>query len=226
MKPGLPREFEEMIRKRHEILLNEYLNLKKKKIYKIGRYKVVVYPDVFPPFDDSLFFYKFLKKLKNPGRALDMGTGSGILSLGIQKKAKSIVSADINKKVIKSLKETINLNKIKNIEPRCSNIFSNIKEKFDTIVFNAPFMYFKPKNMLEKAICDENYKDLGKFLKQARKHLTKNGRIYLAFSNIGDMDYFGKLIRNNKLKTKLLSKKKAFPISSMNKLFYYIYEIK
>ncbi|OGJ21603.1 hypothetical protein A3K73_02920 [Candidatus Pacearchaeota archaeon RBG_13_36_9] len=226
MKPQLPKEFEEMIKKRHEILLKKYLISKKKKIYKIDQYKIVVYPDVFPPFDDSLFFYKFLKKLKNPGRALDIGTGSGILSLGMQKKAKSIVSSDINKKAIKSLKETIKLNKIKNIEPRYSNIFSKINERFGTIVFNAPFMYFKPKNMLERAICDENYRDLEKFLKQVKKHLTKKGKIYLAFSNIGDTNYLRKLIKNNKLKTKLLSKKKAFPISGMNKLFYYIYEIR
>ncbi len=226
MKPSLPLDFENMVKKRHELLLTKYLVFKKKKIYKIGRYKIVVYPDVFPPFDDSIFFYRFLQKIKNPGAVLDMGTGSGVLALAIQKNAKSIIAAKINKKAVKSVKETLKINKIKNIEARYSNIFSNIREKFDIIVYNSPFMYFKPESLLEKAICDKNYKNLEKFLKQSKAHLNKKGKIFLEISNIGDITYIKRLIKKYKFKLKFQAKKKAFAMKGMKGLYYFILELK
>jgi len=155
-----------------------------------------------------------------------MGTGSGVLSLAVNKTAKEIIAVDINKEAIKSLKETIKANKLEKIKAKFSNIFSNINKKFDTITFNPPFMYFKPKNNLEKAICNQNYKDLERFFKQVRKYLKKKGKIYMIFSDIGDINYLKRLIEKNKFKYKILKEKKAIPLVGNERFYYYIFEIK
>ena len=64
-----------------------------------------------------------------------------------------------------------------------SNLFKNLDEKFDTIIFNPPYLPSDPK--LKDLTLDggkKGYELIQKFLKQAKKHLEKKGIILLLFS--------------------------------------------
>jgi len=225
-KPSLSKEEIEKIRKKHKIVLSKVSE--HKKYYRVGRLKLKVYPKAFPPCPDSILFANFLSKLKNTGKVLDMGTGSGILALSIAKNASYVLAVDINKDALRSTKENALLNRINNIKFRYSNVFSNIKEKFDTIIFNPPFRFFKPKNLLDKSMTDHNYKTLSNFFKNVNKHLNKKGKIYIIFSNSGDIKYLEKMINKGGFSFKILKRVRSNLFGWDTKDFpnyYYIYKI-
>ncbi|MDZ4256188.1 MAG: Rossmann-like fold-containing protein, partial [archaeon] len=83
-------------------------------------------------------------------------------------------------------------------------------EKFTTIVWNFPFCNTKAKSYLEKSVFDYQYKSLERFLKEAKKHLKKNGRIILGFSpDLGDEKLLKKIIHKKGYGQKLICEKKS-----------------
>jgi release factor glutamine methyltransferase len=65
---------------------------------------------------------------------------------------------------------------------------------FDLIIFDPPFRWFAPCDLLEAATTDENYRALTRFFRQARQHLTDHGRILIFFGSSGDLAYLQQLI--------------------------------
>jgi HemK-related putative methylase len=141
---------------------------------------------MYQPAEDSLFFAEFLNNylsnLKNKQISyLDMGTGSGILSdVAKKNNIDNILAVDIDKESIEFVKKK-GFNVIK------SNLFSKIKknQKFDIITFNAPYL---PEDKYDKKPDTTGGKKGDeaslKFLKEAKKHLNKNGKIFLLISSL------------------------------------------
>tara|TARA_B100001964_G_scaffold244953_1_gene329054 strand:- start:3186 stop:3764 length:579 start_codon:yes stop_codon:yes gene_type:complete len=162
--------------------------------------------EIYQPAEDSYFFSNFLKKyLKNNkiNSYLDMGTGSGILSETALKflDKKNILAADVNPEAIKLLKQ-------KNLKAVKSNLLEKIKTKFDLITFNAPYLprdLREPKDSQVATTGGKRGDEISvKFLKQAKKHLSKNGKILLLISSLTPMD------KIKKFKPKVVAKKKIF----------------
>lgn len=196
---------------------------KEKKEIKILNKKIIYLPGIFAPlWGDSILLAKVIKKqIKKGEEVLDLGTGSGIQGLFAAEKAKKVLSVDINKKAIECAKiNSIKNNLSKKIETKKGYLFSNINKKFDTIIFNPPFRWFNPRDLLEKGEVDKRYKTLRKFFKKVKKYLKENGRIILVFSNSGDINYLKFLIEKNKFNYKILKKER------INAWDYFVYEIK
>ncbi|MBU2576624.1 MAG: methyltransferase [Nanoarchaeota archaeon] len=145
---------------------------------------------VYQPAEDSYFFSKFLKNYLSKNKInsyLDMGTGSGILSETASKflDKKNILSADINPDAIKIVKE-------KGFSAIKTNLFSKIPENFDLITFNAPYLPMDPREPKDSQIATTGGKygdEISiKFLTQAKKHLNKNGKIFLLISSLTPQD--------------------------------------
>ncbi|MDH3352980.1 MAG: methyltransferase [Nanoarchaeota archaeon] len=161
---------------------------------------------VYQPAEDSYFFADFLKKYikKHEIKSyLDMGTGSGILSetmLGFLDK-KNILAADINPAAVKLVKKK-GLNAIK------TNLFEKIKDNYDLITFNAPYLPLdsrEPKDSQVATTGGKHGDEISvKFLTQAKKYLNKNGKILLLVSSLTPMD------KIEKLGAKVVAKKKIF----------------
>ncbi|MDP3986789.1 MAG: methyltransferase, partial [Nanoarchaeota archaeon] len=139
---------------------------------------------------------------------LDVGTGSGILAIAAKVAgAKSVLAVDINK-------EATNYVKAKGINSRVSDLFSNIKEKFDLIVFNPPYL---PKDNLEDDDSEttttggkHGHEIISRFLQEAKTHLTKNGRILLLFSSLTGRENVDKVLRENNYHFNTLETQKLF----------------
>lgn len=158
---------------------------------------------IYEPQEDSFLLQKYVKKYAK-GKVLDMGTGSGIQAETALTKTKDVLAVDINKEALKN----------KNIKTKYSNLFSNIKEKFDLIIFNPPYLP-KEKNFKDKDLIGGT-KIIEKFLKETKNHLNKNGKILLVFSSLtGNVDH---LLKKYKYKFRNLETKNLF----FEKLYVYL----
>jgi len=160
---------------------------------------------IYEPAEDSYLFKEFLEKTfkeKDCSKLsfLDMGCGSGILgktakNLGFEK----VLSVDINEKALEKTKE-------QGIETLKSNLFENIKEKFDIICFNAPYLPLdkrEPKDSQTATTGGEKGDEISvKFLKQSKEHLKENCKVYLLISSLTPLD------KINQFKPKTVDKKK------------------
>lgn len=164
---------------------------------------------VYLPQEDSFLLSSTLKKetlkLKNKElKFLEIGAGSGIqlqtlLNFGIDNK--NIFACDINTEAVKQCKRQ-KFNCIK------SNLFEKLKGKYDWIIFNPPYL---PEDKLEDEESkiattggEKGSEIINEFLRQAKGHLEKSGKIFLLTSSLT------KGIKWKGWKKKILSKKKLF----------------
>ena len=113
---------------------------------------------LIPRFETEILVDEILKLDCKKDKILDIGCGSGAISLALAENLKKsyVYGIDINKEAIKlsnKNKEKLNL---KNVEFFESDIFSNIKEKnFDIIVSNPPYIDEVEMKTLEKELSFE-----------------------------------------------------------------------
>ena len=166
---------------------------------------------MYTPLKDSYLLSETLKIfLKNKDKRikiLDLGTGSGILAETCRELGfKNILTTDINKEAVKLLRK-------KGFRARKSDLFSNIniEKKFDLIIFNPPYLpedkYDKEKDTTGGK---KGYETILKFLKQAKKHLEKDGESLLLFSSLSFPEIIKKQAKKLGYKMKLLNKKRIF----------------
>ncbi len=152
--------------------------------------------EIYQPREDSFLLQEQVKKEVKPNdKVLDMGTGSGIQAITVLEISKDVTATDINPEAIKKLKHP----QIKTIQ---SNLFQNIKEKFDLIIFNPPYLpkdSQEPKNSaLATTGGQKGHEIIKKFLEQAKNHLTEKGRILLLYSSLsGDISQIASKLSYN-----------------------------
>ena len=101
---------------------------------------------------DSIIFARFLEKyLSNKfyKRAIEIGSGTGILTIVSSKFAEVFEAIDYNKRAIQYTKLNIAVNKIKNIKTTYSNMFEKVEGKFD-LMLAAPWFIDLEKGGLEE----------------------------------------------------------------------------
>lgn len=146
---------------------------------------------LIPRYETEILVDLIINDNSNNKKILDIGTGSGAISLALSKNLKDskIIGVDISKNAIDLANENkIKLN-INNVEFKESDIFSNIDDKFDIIVSNPPYINKEDFEKLDKKLYHEPQNALyggedglyfyKKIIKNARNFLNKNGKIYL-----------------------------------------------
>ena len=139
---------------------------------------------MYEPREDSFLIRKHIHEFcTEDSVVLDMGTGSGILALEASKHCKNVMACDIDKKLITKLKRKHRSSKITFLH---SNLFSNIKSKFNLIIFNPP--YIPTKKGKTRFIDLDGGKNgievIEPFLEQAKQFLRKDGKILLLTSSL------------------------------------------
>jgi release factor glutamine methyltransferase len=166
---------------------------------------------MYQPAEDSLLLEKHAEKLAK-GNVLDMGTGIGIQALAASRNnlVSSIIATDIDRETVSYCKRNLTSNKIKVIH---SDLFSNISEKFDTIIFNPPYLpEEKDLKIKDKALYGgkEGIEIIEKFFSEVSNHLNKDGKILMVFSSITGKSKVDAIIKKSGFKFKLLDKQHIF----------------
>jgi release factor glutamine methyltransferase len=185
---------------------------------KIGKFKFTVLPSVFNPKDylSSKIFADFVSGLDIKDKyILDMGTGSGIISVFASSKGAKSLAADISALSVQSSRENAAGNGFEeSIEVIESSLFENISKdkKFDFIFFNPPYYKGEPANNFERAFKGgDNLETINNFLIQAKDYLKNDSKIYFIVSTDADLDLFWNLLRQNRYNYSVIKKtKKAF----------------
>jgi release factor glutamine methyltransferase len=130
-------------------------------------------------------------------RVLDMGTGSGVSGILAARKGAIVVAVDVNPKAIACARGNAKRNGVaERMTFARGDVFDGVEGDFDLIVFDPPFRWFKPRDLLEAGSTDENYRALTRFMAEVKGRLRPNGRVLLNFGTSADMDYLQSLIRN------------------------------
>lgn len=91
-------------------------------------------------------------RLKSYNSALDLCTGSGIIAIMLKKlNTINLVASDISKSALMVAKKNAKIHKTK-IKFIKSDLFNNIKSKFDLIVSNPPYIKTNEINFLEEEV--------------------------------------------------------------------------
>lgn len=115
-------------------------------------YKINVTEDVLiPRYETEFLVEKTIKYINNyfskEIKILDIGTGSGAISISLSKELQTQVDAvDISKKALEIAKINVIENNA-NVNLFESNIFSNVKNKYNVIISNPPYISKSEKIM-------------------------------------------------------------------------------
>jgi len=161
---------------------------------------------IYPPDEDSYFLIDCLKKEIGNRRiktALEIGTGSGIVSFSIASFVDKILAVDINPKAIEFAREKAVLKGLKNIEFKVSNLFENVSGKFDLIFFNPP--YLPGRGDLSCTGRKKGQEIIEKFLSKVCDYLNKGGEVIILLSSFNKIKELEK-----KFGLELIAEKKLF----------------
>ena len=191
-------ETRQRIREWHERAYSELSRTEPVTLTVLG-VRLTVPPEVFaPPRMEPLFERAVRDEVRPEDRVLDMGTGSGVDAILAAAKSTDVVAVDINPAAIKcaraNAKATGLAERIQFFE---SDVFDRVEGRFDLIIFNPPFRWFAPRDMLEAAITDQDYRVLTRFMAEANSYLAEKGRILLSFGTSGDLDYLLTLVNRH-----------------------------
>lgn len=173
---------------------------------------------IYPPGEDSYLLRKFVKAYAF-GRVLDMGTGSGIQAMAASEnpKVSKVLAVDINPNAVAELKAKIKTNP--KIQVKHSDLFSRIKGKFDTIIFNPPYLPADAKNPDPALDGGKHGWEISeRFFAQVNQYLNPAGIILFLFSTLTNKNKIEELIAKNLLEFQEIGKEKM----AFEELFIYL----
>ncbi len=137
---------------------------------------IKVLPGVFHPglFFSTKVFIEYLATINLTNKkVLELGAGSGLISIFCSKQGAQVTASDINTVALEGIQENASLNAA-NVRVIFSDLFDNLEEMdFNYILINPPYYPRKPKNEEEQAwFCGEDFEYFYKLFKQLKnKHL-------------------------------------------------------
>jgi len=185
---------------------------KKPRKYTYKNVYTIVQPSVFSPKNtvSTKVFLDYIDNLKlNNKKVLELGCGSGIISILSASKGGEVTATDINKKALNSLKE-VSENQKFNIKCIFSDLFDEISNtNFDYVFINPPYYPKKPKNIEEQAwFCGANFEYFKKMFFQLKKINLNYTSILMILSNECDLKSIKKISNKHKFKLDEIHKKK------------------
>lgn len=157
-------------------------------------------PEVYPPSEDSILLTESLD-IRIGEKVLEIGTGSGIVSIQCALNGADVVCGDINPRAVALARRNAAANGV-DIDVRETDVYSNIEGRFDTIVFNLPYLPVEDEGELAKAWSGgpDGLGPLPRLLEGAPEHLLPDGRVVVVVSSLMDRAGLDKTLEEYEVK--------------------------
>lgn len=149
---------------------------------------------VYPPSEDSVLLVRCLEIV--PGeRVLEIGCGSGVVSLHCARAGALVTAGDINPVAVELTKRNAESNRL-DIDVVETDVYSSISGKFDTIIFNLPYLPVDDDCELSDAWSggEGGLGPLPELLKGAADHGNDGWRVVVVVSSLMDMEMLDDLL--------------------------------
>jgi release factor glutamine methyltransferase len=165
-------------------------------------FTLYIHKGVFHPllYFSTRFLYDFLAGLPLEGRRfLELGCGSGLLSLLAHRKGADVTAVDIDGRAVKCAAANLAGNLAAGTSARVlqSDLFSAIpNEKFDVIVINPPY-YFKPVTHPDQQAwyCGANGEYFVRLFSALPSHMNVDGNAFMVLEENCDIPRIRKMAR-------------------------------
>lgn len=152
---------------------------------------VTVKPGVFHPglFISTKILLNFVDELilKN-NFFLELGAGSGIISILAAKKGAEVYASDISNTAVENIKINAERNNVE-VNLNKSDLFKSIPhQNFDFIIINPPYYQKDPKNEEEYAwFCGSNYEYFTNLFSSLPGFINENSKVFMILSEVCDI---------------------------------------
>ncbi|MDI9255842.1 methyltransferase [Flavobacterium sedimenticola] len=174
---------------------------------------VKIHPDVFPPqltFSTKILL-DFIQDLDLQNKTLlELGCGSGIISLLATKKGAQVTASDINQTALAFLVGNAEKNHL-TLTTIYSDLFQNIKNRtFHYIIINPPYYPKQPRNVKEQAwFCGENFEYFEKLFRQLPSYLSPKTSCFMILSQDCDIEKIKAMAFEKNMAFELVMEKKT-----------------
>lgn len=143
---------------------------------------------VYPVSEDSIFLIESLNVTAGE-HVLEIGCGSGVVSLHCAKNGCDVTAVDINLNAVDAARYNAELNGLE-VEVRWSDVYTCIDDTFDTIIFNLPYLPADDDGIEAMAWSggSDGLGPLPRVLEGLSEHLRKEGRLVIVTSSLMDQE--------------------------------------
>ncbi|MES2515726.1 MAG: methyltransferase [Bacteroidota bacterium] len=190
--------------------------LKKERTDTVRGFKLVIRPTVFHPkfFFSSTYLFDFVSTLDITNKHfLEIGCGSGLISLLAYKKEAIVTTCDINAVAIDCTKLNfeINFGKVTtNVSVLKSDLFDAIQVfKFDVVVINPPYFFEDVKSIDQLAWnCGKNGEYFVKLFSALKNYIHVESSVYMILADNCEIDEIKHIAKLHQFSLELLVHKK------------------
>lgn len=200
-------------------LLKPFLQwyLKKERTSTVRGFHLLIKPTVFHPkyFFSSTYLFDFVSKLDLAGKSfLEIGSGSGLISLLAHQKKAIVSCSDFNPAAVECTKVNFqkNFGNIAEAVPIYeSDVFSSIPEsQFDFIVVNPPYFFSKVSTPGQLAWnCGANGEYFIKLFSGLKNYSSGTSSVYMILADNCDIERINLIAKENNLKLELIEQRKV-----------------
>ena len=177
-------------------------------------FKLRVFKDVFHPklFFSTKYFYSFLKEQNFDQRNfLEIGCGSGILSLLAKRKGALVTAVDIDPKAVENTQLNFKTNFVtsRNTTIVQSDIFKNVPvQTFDVIAINPPYYFKKVETASQYAwYCGENGEYFEELFLNLPRYIKKTSSAFMILEENCEIDRMKSIALKNNISFELVHEK-------------------
>lgn len=217
----MKRLLKHIVARTYKPLLAKYLS--KTRMYAYGNIRLEITPQVFHPgfFFSTRLLLRYISALSLQGqRVLELGAGSGLISIYASKNGATVTATDINPVVVECLRSNCDQNNVK-VEIILSDLFASIPEQsFDVIAINPPYYKKQPQTMADFAwYCGENGEYFEQLFAGLGKYIHENSIVLMVLSEECDIKLISEIAfgRNFHMQKKI-TKRSAWE-------YLYIYQV-
>lgn len=182
--------------------------LRKERRYKRHEIEVRVPPGVFHPglFYSTQFLASYLLEQSLVGKhVLELGCGSGFLSILCAKQGAHVTATDISSAAVEATQKNSKLNHLK-IELVRSDLFQNVPpQRFDWIIINPPYYPQTPQTDADHAwFCGEEFQYFHLLFESIRGYLHSQTEIVMVLTQGCDLSTIISIAEKNKFTFELI----------------------